>query len=435
MATKTLTGLDRLLNDYKPTIYPQLNKMQSDALLQLKEKGLPSLRVEDWKYTSIEAILNQEFHISKKNSLPSFSEADFLFSHFKGPRLVFINGQFSPDHSKLDSFEKGLRFKTLHQALEHSSESFKKYFGKIAKPISTSLLPLNTAMMQDGYCLEVAPNTILEQPIQVIYIQTADQPLALYPRNMIILGENSQARMIEHSWGYENQHFVCAVTEIVLEAGAQLKHYKIQQEAKTAYHLAGIYVEQQGDSQFISQAINLGAVLSRQDIEVDLAASGAHCTLNGLYVLDGHQHHDTHSRIDHRLPHGTSREYYKGILKESSRAVFNGKVIVHPKAIKTDAEQYNKNLLLSNDAEVDTKPQLEIFVDDVKCAHGATVGQLDPEALFFLRSRGLDEQMAKTLLIDGFMADIFDAMQWPEIEAILKTLLVIPHSHPGPFII
>jgi Fe-S cluster assembly protein SufD len=206
----------------------------------------------------------------------------------------------------------------------------------------------------------------------------------------------------------------------MLDAGAQLTHYHIQQEEKTAYNLASIYVQQERDSQFTSHALNLGARLSRHDINVQLVAPGVSCFLNGLYMMQGRQHHDTHTRIDHLVPHGTSREDYKGILDDFAHAVFNGKVIVHPGAMQTDAEQSNKNLLLSNEAEVDTKPQLEIFADDVKCAHGATVGQLDEEALFFLRSRGIDQATARDLLVYGFAGSVIDNIQHTAVREVLK---------------
>ena len=405
-----------------------LQALQEQARLQIQKEGLPTTQAEDWKYTSLDAMLNQDFQTSAAQLQPHLSlpPSLFLFEELLGPRFVFIDGIYSAHYSKIAALKSGVNLKTLQRAIADQEPALEQYLNKIAKPQGLSLLPLNTAHLQDGVFLQLAANTVVTEPLQIIYISTAQtQPLAIYPRHFILAGANSQVQIIEHYVSLNDaKNLTCPMTEILTENGAHLTHYKIQQEAKTAYHVSGLYVKQKKDSHFISHAISLGARLSRNDIEIQLTEPGVNCLLNGLYMGRGHQHHDTHTRVDHLTKNGTSVEDYKGILDDYARAVFNGKVIVHPSAMQTDAQQSNKNLLLSNDAEIDTKPQLEIFADEVKCAHGATVGQLDQEALFFLRSRGLDLAAAKDLLVYGFASSVLDKIESTALVPILKQAIL-----------
>lgn len=406
-----------------------LQALQEQARLQIQKEGLPTTQAEDWKYTSLDAMLSHNFQPAAavpQQQYATLPPEIFLFKNLQGPRLVFIDGHYSRQHSNHGGLIPGLSFKTLRLALSDQEPALAQYFGKIAEPKSPSVLPLNTANLQDGVFLKLSANTRVLEPLQIIYVSTEHaEPLAIYPRHLILAGVNSSAQIIEHyvSFGAA-KNFTCSITEVLTEAGAHLTHYKIQQEAKTAYHVGGIYVQQDKDSHFVSHALSLGARLSRNDIEVRLLAPGVYCLLNGLYMGRGRQHHDTHTRVDHLTKNGTSVEEYKGILDDYARAVFNGKVIVHPRAMQTDAQQSNKNLLLSNDAEIDTKPQLEIFADEVKCAHGATVGQLDQEALFFLRSRGLDLAEAKDLLVYGFASSVLDKIECVALVPILKQAIL-----------
>ena len=262
------------------------------------------------------------------------------------------------------------------------------------------------AFMTDGVVIELSRNAVVDLPIHLLYL--ASQPeTSVHYRNLIVADENAQATVVEHYAGSEGASYLTnAVTTIIGGANSNVQHYKLQQESVKAFHVAGIHATQARDSRFTSHSIALGGAIARNDITSRLAAEGAECTLNGLYMVGGRQLVDHHTRIDHAKPRGTSREFYRGVLDGAARGIFNGKVVVHPDAQHTDAEQSNHNLLLSKAAEVDTKPQLEIFADDVRCNHGATVGQLDDNMMFYLRSRGIEADVAKALLIYAFAHDI-----------------------------
>jgi len=248
---------------------------------------------------------------------------------------------------------------------------------------------------------------------------------AVHPRILVRAGDNSRATLVERYIALDDAvYFTNAVAEIQLGNNAALDYYRVQEECAKAFHIGGVHVHQGRDSRFFAHGVSLGNALLRNDIDVRLAAGGAHCELIGIYLAAGRQHVDIHTRIDHLQPHGTSNEFYKGIIDGRGRSVFNGKVIVHPDAQKTDARQVNNNLLLSADAEVDTKPQLEIYADDVQCSHGATVGQLDADALFFLRSRGVDEAAARHLLTHAFAAEIIERVEVPALRAYLDRAIM-----------
>jgi Fe-S cluster assembly protein SufD len=271
--------------------------------------------------------------------------------------------------------------------------------------------------MADGAYLHLARNTVLEHPVHLLFI-TTEAGAAIAPRNLIVAEEGAQATVIEHYAGPNGTlYFTNAVTQIFCADNAAIEHYKLQQEAAQAFHIAGIHALQQRDSRIASHSITLGAALA-------FAAPGCDAMFNGLYLVGGRQHVDNHTRIDHLAPNGTSHEYYRGVLEGRAHAVFNGKVIVAPGAQKTNAYQANYNLLLSRDAEVDSKPQLEIHADDVKCAHGATVGQIDDAQLFYLRSRGIDETIARSLLVHAFAHDVIERIRVASLRTRLEQILL-----------
>jgi Fe-S cluster assembly protein SufD len=276
---------------------------------------------------------------------------------------------------------------------------------------------LNTALHQDGACILIERNVEVSKPLHLLFISSANgRPLASFPRNLIVAAEGSRVSLVEHYAGLNGGgYFTNAVTEIVQGENAAVDYYKIQEERRNAFHIATVQVRQSRSSRFSSHSISMGGALVRNDINAVLDGEGAECTLNGLYTLDGEQHEDNHTRIEHARPHCTSHELYKGILDGSSTGVFNGKIYVHKDAQKTDAKQTNKNLIRSEKAAINTKPQLEIFADDVKCTHGATIGQLDEEAVFYLRARGIGEEEARNLLTCAFARDIIDRIG---IEAV-----------------
>jgi Fe-S cluster assembly protein SufD len=286
--------------------------------------------------------------------------------------------------------------------------------------------------MQDGACIYIPRGTILDVPLHFVFISLRQgEPTVSYPRNLLVLEDGAQATVIESYIGLgSDAHFTNAVTELVLGQNAVAEHCKLEWEGSGAFHIATLQVQQARSSTLVSHAFAVGGALARQDIDVVLQGEGGDATLNGLYMATGRQHIDNHTRIDHVMPHCVSRELYKGVLDGQARGVFNGKIVVHKDAQQTDAKQTNKNLLLSTDASIDTKPQLEILNNDVKCAHGSTIGRLDANSLFYLRSRGLDEEAARSLLTYAFASELVQRVTVEPLRAQLNdsVLTWLPQS-------
>ncbi len=423
-----LKEFSALAQDLPGNTLPWLQQTRKRALDRFAALGFPTPRHEDWKYTNVRPIEKQAFRPTGKVCLglvPDDIEA-YLFQNLPCHRLVFVNGHFAPELSRPGKLSEGLTVGSLAKSLLRTPNSLESHLARYADASANGFEALNTAFMGDGAYVYLAAGKVIEDPIHLLFLSTQqEEPVFSQPRNLVVAGDNAQAVLIETyaSLG-DSAHFTNALTEVALGQNATLEHYKLQQESLKAYHIATLQVHQERDSRFTSHAVSFGARLARHNINVVLDAEGTECTLNGLYMVDGRQHVDFHTKIDHAKPHGTSHEFYKGILNGHARGVFNGRIYVHPDAQKTDAEQSNKNLLLSKDAEVDTKPQLEIYADDVKCSHGATVGQLDDTMLFYLRSRGIDEATARGLLTYGFAHDIVERMALAPIRARLEEILV-----------
>ena len=324
--------------------------------------------------------------------------------------LVFVNGRYSDALSKPGELPEGVQVLNLAQAFEQCPQVVAAHFNRVVGSYEHGFTALNTAFAEDGALIVLPKRGIIAEPIHLLFLATAtaaDQ--AIHPRVLVVAEAGSRATVVETYVGLDDAcYFSNAVTEVVLETGACLDHYKLQNESSRAFHIASLKVSQARDSRFCSTAVSTGAKIARN--EIDISQDGEHTltVLNGLFLANGRQHVDVRTNVEHRHPHGRSEEYYKGILDGRSHGVFNGRVHVHPGAQKTDASQSNSNLLLSGDAEIDTKPQLEIYADDVKCAHGATIGQLDEQMLFYLRSRGIPPETARGLLIYGFARDVLD---------------------------
>lgn len=369
-----------------------LQPLREAAFARFVERGLPNNKDEEWKYTSLAPLAQMRFDARPDESPIDRLVSPDLLPDLGGIRLVFVDGRYQSRLSAPGPVFIG--------SMARRPDLLARGFGE-----SDSLTALNTAFLEDGAFIEVPPGVILEQPIHLHFLA---QKLA-QPRNLIVLGANSQASVIETWAGLgDGASLTNAISEIVLGDGARLDHYKLQEEGAGAFHLALAQVRLGRGSLFHSHSFALGAALARSEVRALFAAEGSECALNGLYVAAGKQHLDNRTLIDHRSPRCTSRELYKGVLDGQSRGVFSGKVLVRQDAQKTDASQTNKNLLLSDDALVDTKPQLEIFADDVKCAHGAAVGRLDEDALFYLQSRGLPRQAARSLLTWAFASEMVD---------------------------
>jgi Fe-S cluster assembly protein SufD len=333
--------------------------------------------------------------------------------------------------SRIGALPRGVRIESLSSTLASRPEDVQAYLTRLAGYERHAFTALNTALFDDGAFVWIAPHTILDNPIHVLFVSSPERSAIdgratmSHPRVVIVMSENSQASIVESYGGPDGEHYLTnAVAEVVLGDNAVLDHYKLQREGALGCHVAATHVTAARSANFRDHAISLGGVLVRNEVTVLLNGEGVESTLNGLYLADGQRLVDNHTTIDHAKPHCGSREIYKGILAGRARAVFNGKIIVRPDAQKTDARQTNKALLLSEDAQINTKPQLEIFANDVKCTHGAAVGQMDDEAIFYLRSRGLSESEARHFLIRAFAGDVLNRMPLEAMRTTVEDVLV-----------
>jgi len=340
--------------------------------------------------------------------------------------VVVVNGRFSPELSRTAGLPAGMKFGSLATAATEQADVVGRYLGQLADPNARAFAALNTAFTHDGAFLLVPDGVVFERPLQILFVSVNDGPASQaatmsHPRTLIVAGDRSQVQIVETYVSAPGQkHFTNAVTEVVAGENAVVDHYKVEQESTDAFHIASMHIHAARGSNVSTHAFTLGGRIVRNDIVAVLDGEGAECTLNGLYLADGERLVDTHTTIDHAKPHCPSHEVYKGILGGRARAVFNGKIIVRIDAQKTDAKQTNRALLLSDNATINTKPQLEIFADDVKCTHGAAIGQLDEDAIFYLRARGLTFLEARDMLIHAFAGEILDRVKIEPLKAALE---------------
>ena len=385
-----------------------LAAMRRAAMARFTEMGLPSVRDEDWRQTPIGPIARTPFGRPAGDAAVSADAlAPLTFGRaFDGHQIVFVNGRYQPALSSLGA-QDGVRIETLARVLDREPALVENRLGQILEG-GNAFAALNTAFVEDGAVVLIPAGVVLPDPIHVVHHSTAQAgPSVSHPRLLVIAGRASQATIVESYGGPDAQPYLTnAVAEIALDDGAVVDHYKVQREGSAAFHMASLAVTQGRDARFSSHSIALGAAIARQDVDQAFAGPGGECTLGGLFLASGAQLTDTHTRIDHAVPRCTSRQLYKGIVDGHARGVFVGRIYVAKDAQKTDAQQTNKNLLLSRNALVHSVPQLEILADDVKCKHGSTTGQLDPAALFYLRSRGIGEDAARSLLVYAFASDV-----------------------------
>lgn len=425
--------LERAAQDLAGHALPWMMAARQSALARFAAQGLPDRREEEWKYTDV-SVLGRRASLAPQPAptVPALDAAlhDSALPSAGMQRMVFVDGHYCAELSRIVDLPPGVRLLSLAQMLDSGAELPRQLFEQEHE--HTIFATLNNALASDGAVLLLAPDAVLETPLYLVFVASGGD-VTSYPRNLVMAAAGARGTLIEHYLGTPETHsFTNALTQLSLDPGAEIAHYKLLQEGAAAVHIAGIHAQQAASSRFSSHSFALGGRLGRNDITVRLQGAGSQCTLNGLYLLDGRQHMDHHTRIDHLAPECRSREYYRGVLDGAARGVFNGKVVVHPGAVKTDAHQSNRNLLLSRQAEVDTKPQLEIFADDVVCTHGATVGQLDEEALFYLRSRGIDAETARALLIYGFAQEIIEKIEVPALRARIEQLVLerLPLTEP-----
>jgi Fe-S cluster assembly protein SufD len=391
--------------------------------------GFPTLQDEDWRFTNLAPLARLPFRpvLAPTPQTLSVDELGrFPLAALAATRLVFVNGHFAPGLSAVGPQPAGVKIGSLAAALANDAASLEPYLARYAKNEEHSpLAALNAAFFQDGAFIHVPPGGVVEPPVHLIYVTTAPESGATtHPRNLIIAEAGSRLTVIEsYVATVGSAYFTNAVSEMVVGEAAVVEHCKFQDESTAAFHVSALYARLGRASNFISHSISTGARLARNNLRAELAGEGLEAILNGLYLTKGEQLADHHMIVDHARAHCASHEYFNGILDDKSKGVFHGRILVRPDAQKTDAKQNNKNLLLSDDATIDTKPQLEIYADDVKCTHGATIGQLNEESIFYLRARGIGADTARQMLIHAFAGEIIERVRHEPLREALDKLV------------
>ena len=420
---KQFDEFEKSLNGEKTTEFHQLRK---SAISNFQELSFPTQKDEEWKYTNISSLLKHNFLPAKSKEIVSSEIINqFLFDRLEHSLLVFVNGIYSPELSRITDLPKGVQVGSIAEAIKNNNPLIKKHLGNYSKDENYFFTTLSSAFIKDGAFVYVPDGKVVEDPLHIIlYTKSTDSKIFTQPRNLFIAGKNSQVSIIEHYLSdEENIYLTNAVTEIFADENAIVDHIKLQEESKKAFHIARMDVDQERNSNFSSHLISCGAEISRNDFNTRFNAEGSESMLNGLFMIDGEQLFDAHTMIDHTKPHCNSHEHYKGILQDKAKGVFNGKVMVRQDAQKTNAFQQNNTILLSDDAVMNTKPQLEIFADDVKCSHGATIGKLNDEAKFYLKSRGIGEDAATAILIHAFASDVITSIKIPALRDYLEEII------------
>jgi Fe-S cluster assembly protein SufD len=405
-----------------------LHALRRTAINAFGELGFPTTRDEEWRFTNVAPIAGTPFVPVLRGGRHRVTRDEVqkhLFAGLKSSHLVFVNGHFAPDLSAVSRMPAGVRVESLAEALERDQNLVLRHLTRYANPAKNAFTSLNTAFVQDGAFIVLPDGVQLEEPIHLLFIASPEvEPFVQNPRNLIVAGNDCRLSIVEtyHASG-ATAYLTNVVSEVIAGERTIIEHDKLQSENSLAYHVGSTHIVQGRGSTVVSNSISLGGAIIRNNVSVHLAGEGSECTLNGLSVSTGEQLIDNHTTIDHAKPNCASHELYKAILDGESRGVFNGKIFVRKDAQKTDAKQTNKTLLLSDDATIDTKPQLEIFADDVKCTHGATVGQLDEDQVFYLRARGIGEEEARDILTFAFATDVVNRIHVEPLRDQLDALL------------
>jgi len=405
-----------------------LTRVRRHAIERFQSLGFPTTRDEEWRFTSVAPIADRQFRIAA-NGASTLVAADLAPFRLPGDpvaELVFVNGRYVAAASRVRKLPDGVVVESLAKALVDRPGDVEAHVTRVASVDRQAFTALNTAFLTDGAFVLVPASTAVDRPIHLVFVSVGEgHPTMAHPRVLVVAGARSEASIVESyvSLGADG-YFTNTVTEIAAGQNATLNHYKLQRESAGSYHIGAMHVHAARDANVASHAVSFGGSLVRNDVVAVLDGEGIDCTLDGLYLGDGRRLVDNHTTIDHVKPHCGSREVYKGILADHARAVFNGKIIVRPDAQKTDAKQTNKALLLSEDAQINTKPQLEIFANDVKCTHGAAVGQMDDEAIFYLRTRGLSHEEARNLLVHAFAGDVLNRMPLAALRDHVEAVLL-----------
>ncbi len=402
--------------------------LRKAGITRFAELGFPTINDEDWRFTNVAPIAKLPFQPvfeTARDGLTREAIEKLAFGSLPGARLVFVNGHYLVDLSSAGSEKPGVKISSLAAALNAEPALLEKHLAHYAVGQDNAFTSLNTAFFQDGAFVHVSAGKVVEKPIHLLFISTGKEAGATsHPRNLIVADKDAHVTVIESyvSLG-DAAYFTNAVTELVGGEGAVIEHIKFQDESENAFHIAAIHAHLSRNCNLAAHSIATGARLSRNNIRTSLAGEGVNAVLNGLYSTRLDQLADHHMVVEHAQPHCNSHEYYNGILDGRSKGVFHGRILVRQVAQKTDAKQTNKNLLLSEDATVDTKPQLEIYADDVKCTHGATIGQLNDESIFYLRARGIGEETARRMLIHAFAGEIIERIRYTPVREELDKLI------------
>jgi len=409
--------------------YPSwLTGLRRSALQWVSEHGFPTAKDEAWKYTRVAPIFEVPFEPAEPGTSRWLSSIaiDRIAGDLGGTRLVFVNGYFAPKLSSLERLPTGAKVSSLASVLlNKDGEALEPILSRPFREQPHTFTALNAALAEDGAFIQIPANTIIERPIHLVFLSdTSARPLVSHPRSLVLAGAGSRATIVETYAGILGDVYLTnAVTDVVLDEGAAIEHYKVQNETQTAFHVALLAVRQGRNSRFSAHSVALGSLLARHEVKVALQGEKADAVLNGLYMPWNEQHLANPTTIEHAAPRCTSRQLYKAVVDERGHGVFDGRIVVRPGAFKTDAKQTNKNLLLSEWALADTRPQLEIFADDVKCTHGATVGQLNEEAAFYLRSRGIPHSAARGLLTYAFAREIVDLIRVEPLRSHVEKMV------------
>jgi Fe-S cluster assembly protein SufD len=411
--------------EQRPQVGPRwLQDLRARAAASFAALGFPTVRDEEWRFTSVAPIANAEFRPAADAARLREDDLDGFLYADAAHRIVIVDGWFSPSLSRTGQLPAGVRVGSLAAAVTDQADVVQRYLGQLADFGTRAFAALNTALAGDGAYVYIPDGVVLDEPLQLLFVASGaagEAPAMASTRALVVAGDRSQARLVETYVGPRGAiYFTNAVTEVFVGEGAVVDHYKVQEESVEAFHIASMHVHAARAANFASHSFSLGGKFVRNDAIAHLDGEGAECTLNGLYLADGERLIDNHTAIDHAKPHCPSHEIYKGILGGKARAVFNGKIVVRQDAQKTDAKQTNRALLLSDDASINTKPQLEIFADDVKCTHGAAIGQLDEDAIFYLRARGLTYFEARDMLIHAFAGEILDRVRIEPLRQALE---------------
>ena len=404
-----------------------LAPVRKAAISRFIEMGFPTVRDEEWRFTNVAPIVNTLFAPAgaERAEVDRKATAPFRFDA-AAAELVVVNGRYAPELSTSGSLPRGVTVGSLATALRERADLLQPHLSRYADYHQHAFTALNTAMIEDGLFVHVPRGTVVEGAIHLLFVSTGgDQPIVTHPRTLILADANSQVTVVESYVSvHDTQYFTNAVTELVAGDNAVVDHVKVERESEQAFHIATFHLQMHRSSNVSSHTVSLGGALVRNDICAMLDGEGCTCTLNGLYMIGGTQLVDNHLRIEHIKPHCDSREFFKGILTGSAKGIFSGRIVVHKDAQKTDAKQTNMSLLLSEEARVESRPQLEILANDVKCTHGATVGQISDEAIFYLRSRGIDESAARSLLVFTFANESLERIRIQPLRTKLKQLLL-----------